>query len=220
MSRPIHEILKEARLAAGIDLETVFEETFIPLKFLKSMENGEWENFPSRVHRDGFLKKYLAYLKLPEDIIAECTEFRKEPEKEEEKEVTGREFSLVPFVIVLMVVIFFVSAGIFLMRLSGRKSRNVQLPEKTSVQSVANEPVSITLKATEDVWLKVVSDGDRIMERVLKSGENFSVTGKEIAIKLGNAGGLLIEKNGKSYGPFGRSGQVMDLNINASTRLP
>ncbi|MCM8824895.1 MAG: helix-turn-helix domain-containing protein, partial [Candidatus Omnitrophica bacterium] len=73
MSRPINEILKEARDKAGLDLETVSKETFIPIKFLQHLENGQWQASP--VHRTGFLKKYFAYFKIPSDILFEYPEF-------------------------------------------------------------------------------------------------------------------------------------------------
>ncbi|MCM8821664.1 MAG: DUF4115 domain-containing protein [Candidatus Omnitrophica bacterium] len=215
MTRPIHEILKEVRSKAGIDLETVSKDTFIPIKFLREMENGQWQAFSSTAHRIGFLKKYLAYLKIPSDILLEYPEFYPVAESVENvKNEKPAESSLIWILIVSSV---FLCLLLFLLLFN----KDARLKENfVSVDSgyVLPDPVKenrdIKLKAIDDVWIRVAVDDKKIVEKILKAGESISISGNEIFIRIGNAGGLLIERNGETTGPFGKLGQVKELRIN------
>ena len=69
--------------------------------------------------------------------------------------------------------------------------------------------VVLSLAATERTWLSVTSGGKEIFSGVLQPGESKILTGLEVArMKVGNAGGIEIQWNGKPVGPIGTSGQV------------
>lgn len=67
--KKLSELLKETRIAGNIALEKVFEDTYMPLKFINMMENGNWSEFPSEAHLKGYLRLYSSYLKIEKDII-------------------------------------------------------------------------------------------------------------------------------------------------------
>ncbi|MCM8789150.1 MAG: DUF4115 domain-containing protein, partial [Candidatus Omnitrophica bacterium] len=79
---------------------------------------------------------------------------------------------------------------------------------------------TVRIKAIDDTWIRVITDGKKTVERILKAGESISVSGNEILIRTGNAGGLLIEKDGKTSGPFGKSGQVKEFRISSAEKIP
>lgn len=56
--------LKEIREEKEISLEEVAEKTKIPLRFLKAIENGRWEELPEEVYLRGFIKTYAEVLGL------------------------------------------------------------------------------------------------------------------------------------------------------------
>lgn len=68
---PINEILKEERVKKGITIEQVFYETHIPTKFVRMIEEGAWEKFPTQLHRKGFIRLYGKYLNIPDSVIEE-----------------------------------------------------------------------------------------------------------------------------------------------------
>jgi len=68
---PINEVLREKRIKEGISTDKIFYETHIPSKFINMIENGEWENFPSRLHMKGFIRIYADYLKIPRQVVEE-----------------------------------------------------------------------------------------------------------------------------------------------------
>src|SRR5215831_1404394 len=67
----------------------------------------------------------------------------------------------------------------------------------------------LSLSATQRTWLSVTSGGKQIFSGVLQPGETKTVSGLEAArMKVGNAGGIEIQWNGKPVGPIGTRGQV------------
>ncbi len=67
------------------------------------------------------------------------------------------------------------------------------------------------LVATEETWVEVKSGSGRVsFSGILAAGEAFDIpTGTTLSMKVGNAGGLTLELDGKRFGPFGGRGVVM-----------
>jgi len=69
--------------------------------------------------------------------------------------------------------------------------------------------VRLELAALESVWISVVSDGKFIFSGVLSRSESKSFSSREVArIKVGNAGGVSVNYNGRKIGPLGARGSV------------
>ena len=64
MSEKIGQHLRETRLGLEISLEQAAEETRIRLHYLVALENGDFEQLPSKAHERGFLRAYAEYLSL------------------------------------------------------------------------------------------------------------------------------------------------------------
>ncbi|HZT33380.1 MAG TPA: RodZ domain-containing protein [Bryobacteraceae bacterium] len=70
-------------------------------------------------------------------------------------------------------------------------------------------PVQVTLKATEPVWVKAWVDGKVLLVTTLQANETRTLGASEdVRLRLGNAGGLEVELNGKPVGPLGPKGQI------------
>ncbi|MBI3549839.1 MAG: helix-turn-helix domain-containing protein [Elusimicrobia bacterium] len=61
-SDDVGSVLKEARLRKGQTVETVFQHTRIPKKFIEALEANQFDVFPARVYLQGFLKNYCDHL--------------------------------------------------------------------------------------------------------------------------------------------------------------
>ena len=69
--------------------------------------------------------------------------------------------------------------------------------------------LELNLSAKETTWLSITSDGKQIFSGILHADETKTLSGLEVArLKVGNAGGLDVQWNGKQVGPLGESGQV------------
>jgi cytoskeletal protein RodZ len=71
-------------------------------------------------------------------------------------------------------------------------------------------PLRITLSAQEQTWLAVDVDSKQNYDITLQPGEEIHFSMEEtMRLTIGNAGGLLIRTNGRTFGPLGESGQVV-----------
>ncbi len=74
------------------------------------------------------------------------------------------------------------------------------------------EPDSLTLEAeaTDDCWMRVEMDGERMEEITLKKGQTKKWKAFDyFSISQGNVGGVIFKRNGKLLEPFGSRGSVV-----------
>ena len=68
----------------------------------------------------------------------------------------------------------------------------------------------LRIEAKEQAWIRVVIDNQQQKDVLLKPGEKIEWTAKgEFLLTLGNAGGVVLNLNGKELPPLGKSGQVL-----------
>jgi cytoskeleton protein RodZ len=72
--------------------------------------------------------------------------------------------------------------------------------------------VSMRLTAIESSWVQVkASNGDVLLESTLRPGDSIPFADdSELAIRVGNAGGIELEVNGVDLGTLGLTGEVLD----------
>ncbi|HRR95230.1 MAG TPA: helix-turn-helix transcriptional regulator [Candidatus Ratteibacteria bacterium] len=81
----INVLLKETRENNRIGIDEIIENTRIPQKYIKIIEDGQWEKFPSQTYLLGYLKIYCEYLNIKKEIIDTIlSEFKQENKKEKE----------------------------------------------------------------------------------------------------------------------------------------
>jgi cytoskeletal protein RodZ len=75
--------------------------------------------------------------------------------------------------------------------------------------SASQYAIQLVLRALEDTWVQVAQNDQRVFSGILRSGESRVFEGTErLRLKLGNAGGVEIEWNGKPVPAMGPKGQV------------
>jgi hypothetical protein len=66
------------------------------------------------------------------------------------------------------------------------------------------------LTTTRNVWVRVIADGERVVERELPAGSRIPITAqKTIVIRTGDAGAVTLRIAGEDQGALGREGQVV-----------
>lgn len=84
-------------------------------------------------------------------------------------------------------------------------------------QSVTPGMFRVDLAASEPVWVSVIADGKQAYVGTLEGGEAKSFEGLErIRMRVGNAGGLQVNLNGKPVGEIGPRGQIRIVEITPS----
>jgi cytoskeleton protein RodZ len=71
--------LQEARMRAGIDISEVESATKIRAKYLRAIENEEWEMLPGPTFVKSFLRTYADYLGIDGKLLVEEYKLRHEP---------------------------------------------------------------------------------------------------------------------------------------------
>jgi cytoskeleton protein RodZ len=76
---PIGEVLKRTRTRLKLDIGTVERQTKIRTKYLRALENEEWDTLPGPTYVKGFLRTYASYLGLDADALVD--EYRRTIER-------------------------------------------------------------------------------------------------------------------------------------------
>ena len=75
------------------------------------------------------------------------------------------------------------------------------------------------LTTTRNVWVRVIADGERVLERELPAGSRIPITAqKTIVIRTGDAGAVTLTIAGEDQGTLGREGQVVTRTFTVPSR--
>lgn len=73
-----------------------------------------------------------------------------------------------------------------------------------------NKNSHITLLAKQDSWVQVRDGGEQLFTRVLRPGDTYRVPDRAgLKLRTGNAGGIVVVKDGVEGAPMGSVGQVL-----------
>ncbi|MBM7623442.1 helix-turn-helix domain-containing protein [Sporohalobacter salinus] len=74
-----------------------------------------------------------------------------------------------------------------------------------------NSEPNITIKVIKSSWVKVVVDGEIVLEKILNSGiEKSWYAEQNIKLLTANAAGVKVIFDDKTFGPFGKQGEVVE----------
>jgi hypothetical protein len=91
-------------------------------------------------------------------------------------------------------------------------------PAAPAVVGVPNGPFQAELTALRTVWVRVLVDGQKVVERELKGNEHVPIRAAEtIAIRAGDAGAVRFAIAGQDQGSLGRDGIVVTRTFSAKT---
>ncbi len=91
-----------------------------------------------------------------------------------------------------------------------------EVDETLQTQAESDVPLRVEIRLTQKSWVRVVVDGQQELEEVLPEGSERSWTGEqEIVIRAGNAGGVMVAKNGQDSEVMGDSGSVREVTFAA-----
>jgi len=86
--------------------------------------------------------------------------------------------------------------------------------ESFSATARARMPIELELEIVETVWVRAMADGERVLEEILRPGDRRPIFAEEqVALRVGNAGGILLALNGEPLPPIGPRGQVRRVTV-------
>jgi Helix-turn-helix domain len=208
--------LREARNRRKLDLSEVEAAIKIRPRFLRAMENEEWDVLPDEVYTRGFLRTYAAYLGLDGERLAE--EYRRAtggggPErvpKRVEPVPTGARrrrprlpggvaIALVAAILIAVVVAIGLASGGGSSSPDSTAGKKRQKAKKPTTTAVAKPGVSLSLVAGGEVWTCVLdAAGEPVLEgQILEPGaEAGPYRSKGFTLAFGN-GEVELEVDGK-----------------------
>ena len=235
--------LRRRREDKQISLEQIESTTRIRQSFLRAIEAGNIDKLPEPIYIRGFIKQYAEALDLDGTELANS--FPLEDYRQSLKPVG---VSLPPaqlqtshlYAIYILLIIGAVS--ILSQTLSNSDfqiSQNTQSqtplpvanvakpkPAPTKVKPVTNsnkqtKPVEIGITVKDKSWMRVIADGKKAFEGELPQGTQRTWTANErLSLRVGNAGGVLVNYNQEEAKPLGQLGQVQEVTFGANnTRL-
>ncbi len=221
----IGDRLREAREKNKWSLEKVHKDIKIHPRILKAIEEDKGDELLSSTYIKGFIRKYAQYLKLDSrEIVEEYKSLHPQPpplilELDKGKEAKigyrglFRSFKVLLIIVVSVLFIgylWFVVESIFKSQPQERSAEITKKVVKVSPPSplrivAKKKPLKLTIRALQDSWMQVKSDGIIVFENVLSKGKQEKWTAKkEIEIWVGNAEGLELVLNGKELGAPGK----------------
>jgi hypothetical protein len=215
-STGIGSTLRDARNRRKIDLSEVEDAIKIRVRFLRAMENEEWDVLPGDIYTRAFIKTYASYLGLDGERLAE--DYRESgggggaPERPpariepalSARRVPGR--SAIGGRILVVVVVAALIGVLVAIALSGgsgsseKKSKvSANKGQAKGAQAKAAAPgVTVSLEATGEVWVCLLDAGEKpvINGKILYTGEREGpFRSKGFSVAFGN-GSVEMEIDG------------------------
>ena len=163
--KTVGEILQKARVEKNLEYEDIEKKTRIRKKFLRAMEENDWDKLPSEAYIKGFLRNYSDFLGLksagviaifrrqyPEDIKAKVLpEGLSEPLNEPILKITPQSFA---FILTGAFIFIFAAYLIFqYLSFTGPPPLDVASPKEGEVFSSAN--IDIKGKTNSDATIYI-----------------------------------------------------------------
>ncbi|MGB9612185.1 MAG: helix-turn-helix domain-containing protein, partial [Bryobacteraceae bacterium] len=98
--------------------------------------------------------------------------------------------------------------------LSPQQTQETALAPASAVAAVAGSPVRVVVRASELTWVGVWQGRKFLFGDLMRPGEVRGFGGDDVLrLKIGNAGGVRLEWNGKEMAPIGPRGQVRTIEF-------
>lgn len=230
--------LEQTRQLQGLSLEQISRQTHIPVRHLKSIEQGKLADLPEGIYIQSFIRHYGNKLGL--DGAALATQFPASPDfnfgaGSWHKYRLEQLRPIHLYGLYVLLVIGAVSGLSYLMSRSNSAQLTEQSindrqsitttsaptplsnPTPTSASSPAplaspqspQKGVKISLNLVGQSWIRVNTDGKTEFEGVLPQGTQRTwVADKQIVLRAGNAGGIFVSQNQGKAKLMGAPGAV------------
>jgi len=237
--------LRQQREMREIHLAEISDRTKISLRYLRAMEQDNFELLPGLIFVKGFLREYAKYVGLnPDEVVNFYLSTQTEPEDTadvvEEPSASSRPWGRGLLLAVLGILLLALLSYFLFSYLSRERERTTDTappfgapvapalvqeetaaePEPAVEATGETKPLAVTLDFSEDCWVEVVvDDGEQRVDRRFVQGESLTLTARENVVfqTLGNARGVSVQVNGTPF-PLDPNGRVLrDLRIDLET---
>src|SRR5579883_285293 len=192
--RALGEEFRAAREARGLSLSDVAEQIHIRSVYLQAIENEDWSAIGAPVYIRGFIRTYARFLGL--DGESAVQRFNESAAGVKAPMSAGPAATATAAL-----------AQVTPSPLPGASARPVATP---AAAATARPTKTMTIRLSETSWLRVLVDGQDVMEGLFPPGTVRTFHGNRALVRIGNAGGVAVDVNGKSVGKLGNEGDVVE----------
>lgn len=232
--------LNRIRVAKNISLETVAKQTHISKRLLEAIEAGDVTKLPEPIYVRALVNKFARQIGATEADLdlnpmseSDNTSISNIPQAKNSYRPNFQLRSPHLYLLYILLVLVSVKSITALVERpvvvdrtlpapaanphveSSKPAVQLDRPETTPQlisQSSNTEAVTVGINLQERCWLKVMVDGKVAFEGTLAKGTQRSWTGdREVTIRAGNAGGVVISFNNQQQKVLGAPGQVEEI---------
>jgi cytoskeleton protein RodZ len=223
---PIGEVLKRTRTRHKIDIRTVEQQTKIRIKYLRALENEEWDVLPGPAYAKGFLRTYAQFLGLDGDALVDeyrrtveaaldpdraylfsepVLERRRRPGEEPRRgwPVSGSAIGVLGAAVVVLLLLLALT-GSDNKGKDGRQKGQQEKAQRGSRGSAPSQPVTVALITRDSMEVCLVTgDGRALIDaQTLISGAKegpFQPPADNYRLDLSSGGAAILTLDGKPH---------------------
>jgi transcriptional regulator with XRE-family HTH domain len=235
--------LRQAREERGLSLDRLAKTTRVQPRLLEAIERDDHTRLPPRPFARGMVCAYAREVGLDPDHTVH--DYFEEIDRREAEAAAAlpavrppvdrpRPGVVAPALLVIAVLA--IGVAVSLNMSSGPaddrllavgttgSTEPIAAPTTGLVSAPAVQPapsrneIVVLLEATNPSWVAASTDGTRVLYRTLQPGERETLrAAREIALRIGNAGGITWTVNGQPRGVMGTPGEVRDVALSPKT---
>jgi cytoskeletal protein RodZ len=218
--------LRQLRQEHSISTEEIAAKTHIQLRLLQALEEGESDQLPEPIFIQGFIRRYAEALNLDGSTLAQTFPVNELPinDKTSSKEVPQLAFTTFQpclLYISTLLVIGIASGLLYLLNRPYRVQPELQtanFPQPsvspTPQASQSDFPIQVRVSLNDESWLRVTEDGKIQFEGILTKGTQKTWTAqKQLIIRAGNSGAVLLSFNGQEPKTLGNPKEVKEVTF-------
>ncbi len=241
--KEIGAYLGQVRQEKSIRVEEIAAKTLIRQTFLEALEEGRFEDLPEPIYVQGFIRRYGDILGLDGTSLARsfAINFFLFDSENDSRNAKKQPNLYIPIAVPYILLLAAASFGLFYILnprrptqpISQKQNSSIVAKQKTSPipssakpkisplpkvtstpNSQTNSTVEVTLELQEKSWLQVKEDGKTTFVGNLEKGERKTWTAKkQLTIRSGNAGAVLVTANKKEPKIFGNIGAIKEVTF-------
>lgn len=241
------ERLNQSRRQLDISLEDVAERTHIQTRLLRAIEEGRLKDLPESVYVQSFIRQYANAIGL--NGLYFSSEFAESGTPKHSRTPWRLKFPMfgqlrpvhLYFGYLALVGVSVQGVSALVNQSNAQPELSAEslqkfkesLPPSTTLMgpnpktvaikpsaSAPNQGVRVGMTLTEQSWVRVVADGQEAFEGVLTEGTTRSWDAKkQLVVRAGNAGAIMISFNNGKASPLGAPGTVQEVAFPPTSQL-
>jgi len=239
------EEFRSAREARGLTLSDVAEQIHIRSVYLNAIENEDWKAIGAPVYVRGFIRTYARFLGLDGEDAVGRFNAAAPPERPahaasaidftDDRDRSGPSWLAILGGLVALVLVAFVVYEYWQYAKGGTARKPVAAasaaPQPAAASPGSQSPVPsaspsgspasavrhrLAIRLAQRSWVRVTVDGATKIEGIFPAGTARTFTGNAADVRAGNAAGVVVTVNGRSSGPMGKEGDVVEQHYSLS----